>query len=234
MKALLFDKDGTLFAFDATWAPFTQRLIAEFAAGDSARQVKLCRKLGFDWENKRFLPDSLVIAGTLDEAVGAVTASVPAADPAQVALRLRDAAQALVPVPAVPLRPLLSRLRARGLRLGVATNDAESVARAHLAVAGIDDLFEAVIGYDTGFGAKPAPGMCLAFARAIGVSAGEIAMIGDSTHDLSAAQAAGMVPVGVLTGPAPRESLAPFAVAVLDHIGQLPDWLDRRDSRSPA
>lgn len=234
MKALLFDKDGTLFAFGDTWAPFTQRMIAEFAAGDSALQAKLCRELGFDWENKSFLPDSLVIAGTLTDAVDAVHAAVPTVDPDWVALRLRDAAQALCPVPAVPLRPLLSRLKAQGIRLGVATNDAESVAQAHLAAAGIADLFEVVIGYDTGFGAKPEPGMCLAFSQAVGVPAGEIAMIGDSTHDLLAAQAAGMVPVGVLTGPASRESLAPFAAAVLDHIGQLPDWLDRRDRHGPA
>jgi phosphoglycolate phosphatase len=52
-----------------------------------------------------------------------------------------------------------------------------------------------------------------------------IAMIGDSTHDLVAGRAAGMITVGVLTGPATREDLAPHATVVLPDIGHLPAWL---------
>ena len=50
-------------------------------------------------------------------------------------------------------------------------------------------------------------------------------MVGDSTHDLDAGKAAGMVTIGVLTGPAPREELAPFADVVLDSIAEIPSWL---------
>ena len=50
-------------------------------------------------------------------------------------------------------------------------------------------------------------------------------MIGDSTHDLLAGRAAGMITIGVLTGPAPHEELAPFADVVLADIGKIPDWL---------
>ena len=37
------------------------------------------------------------------------------------------------------------------------TNDAEAPARKHLSATGILDAFGVVIGYDSGFGAKPAP-----------------------------------------------------------------------------
>jgi phosphoglycolate phosphatase len=50
-------------------------------------------------------------------------------------------------------------------------------------------------------------------------------MVGDSTHDLQAGRAAGMRCVGVLTGMAPRDVLAPHADVVLENIGALPDWL---------
>jgi len=50
-------------------------------------------------------------------------------------------------------------------------------------------------------------------------------MVGDSTHDLHAGRAAGMRTVGVLSGPAPREELAPFANVVLADIGEIPNWL---------
>ena len=53
-------------------------------------------------------------------------------------------------------------------------------------------------------------------------------MVGDSTHDLIAGRAAGMWTVGVLTGIAATDELAPYADAVLPDIGHLPGWLDAR------
>jgi phosphoglycolate phosphatase len=50
-------------------------------------------------------------------------------------------------------------------------------------------------------------------------------MVGDSTHDLHAGRAAGMVCVAVLTGVADRDELAPHADVVLDTIADLPRWL---------
>jgi phosphoglycolate phosphatase len=58
-------------------------------------------------------------------------------------------------------------------------------------------------------------------------------MIGDSLHDLHAARAAGMTAIAVLTGLAARDSLAPHADLVLDHIGALPDWLDEQGITKP-
>jgi phosphoglycolate phosphatase len=130
-------------------------------------------------------------------------------------------------VPAVPLRPVLSALKARGVRLGLATNDTEAPARAHMQQAGISDLMELILGCDSGFGGKPAPGMLLAFARHTGIAPARIAMVGDSRHDLIAGRAAGMRAVAVLTGIAEADALAPFADVVLHDIGELPGWLDR-------
>ena len=128
-------------------------------------------------------------------------------------------------MPVVPLAPFMARLRQAGYILGVATNDVESGARSQLAGADLLDAFAVVIGADSGYGAKPAPGQCLAFCAATGLLPGQVAMIGDSTYDLHAGAAAGMIPVGVLTGPASMEDLAPHAAAVLADIGQLPGWL---------
>ena len=87
------------------------------------------------------------------------------------------------------------------------------------------DRFAFVAGYDSGHGAKPAPGQCLAFARATGLAPAQVAMVGDSRHDLAAGRAAGMRTVAVLTGPARDDDLRPFADVVLPDIGHLPDWL---------
>jgi phosphoglycolate phosphatase len=126
---------------------------------------------------------------------------------------------------AVPLRPLLSALRAKGLRLGVATNDSEAPARQHLANHGITDCFDFIAGYDSGQGAKPGTGMCLAFAREQRLEPSRVAMVGDSRHDLEAGRAAGMRTVAVLTGIAKHDELAPHADVVLPDIGAIPGWL---------
>jgi phosphoglycolate phosphatase len=68
----------------------------------------------------------------------------------------------------------------------------------------------------------------LAFSEKAGIAPDAVVMVGDSRHDLSAARAAGMVPVGVLTGAAGAADLADLAEVVLPDIGHLADWLDRR------
>jgi phosphoglycolate phosphatase len=127
---------------------------------------------------------------------------------------------------AVPLAPLLATLRGRGLRLGVATNDSEAPARQHLAAHGITGFFDFIAGQDSGHGAKPGPGMCLAFAERLALAPARVAMVGDSRHDLLAGRSAGMRTVAVLTGMARAEDLAELADAVLPDIGALPAWLD--------
>ena len=82
-----------------------------------------------------------------------------------------------------------------------------------------------VAGYDSGHGAKPAPGMVQAFAREIGADPSEIALVGDTLHDLDCARAAGAVAIAVLSGVATREDLAPHADYVIADIGELPGLL---------
>ena len=128
--------------------------------------------------------------------------------------------------PAVDLTAVLGELRGRGLRIGLATNDTEAPARAHLAEAGIADLFDVISGCDSGHGAKPEPGMLLAFAHALRLDPARVVMVGDSRADLMAGRAAGMWAVGVLTGIAQHDELAPHADAVLPDIAALAAWID--------
>jgi phosphoglycolate phosphatase len=66
----------------------------------------------------------------------------------------------------------------------------------------------------------------LAFARALGIAPREVAVVGDAVHDLAAARAAGAAAVGVLSGPTPRELLAPHADVLIGSVADLPAWLD--------
>lgn len=224
IDGLLFDKDGTLFDFRISWGRWAQGFLAQIAR-DPAHARRLGQAIGFDLETGSFAPDSPVIAATAADIAAALVTELPGVSVAELTDRI-DASAGQSPMSeAVPLRPLLSALRARGLRLGVATNDSEAPARQHLAHHGITDCFDFISGYDSGHGAKPGPGMCLAFARALGLDPARVAMVGDSRHDLEAGRAAGMRVVAVLTGVARREDLAPHADVVLADIGAIPDWL---------
>jgi phosphoglycolate phosphatase len=224
ISAILFDKDGTLFDFRASWGGWTRDLLALLAPVTSG---DLAGALGFDPQDCDFAPDSVVIASPMEEIAEVIAAYVSIDRAAILELMERVGTEAKM-VPAVDLPVVLGDLKARGLRLGLATNDTEAPARAHLAAAGVLDLFDFVVGCDSGFGGKPAPGQLLGFAKAMGLAPETIAMVGDSLHDLHAARAAGMVAVGVLTGPAGIETLAPHAEVVLETIAGLGDWLETR------
>ena len=166
---VVFDKDGTLFDFRQSWGGWVRRLLAELAVSDDHRRM-LARALDFDPDTGAFGPNSPVIAATSNEIASAVLPLLPETSHRALVTRMNLLAIDAEMVPAVPLRPLLCALRARGLRIGLATNDVEAAARMHLSGQNVEDLFDLVAGYDSGHGAKPAPGMLLAFARATGLA----------------------------------------------------------------
>ena len=230
IAGIIFDKDGTLFNFQATWAPAARRLIEELAGGDRSLGARLAGALGYDQAAGRIAADSVMVAETPETVADVLLTVMPAGADRRHLIDRLDAIGAETPqVPAVPLLPLLEGLRGRGLRLACVTNDTEAVARAHLRAAGIETRFEAVVGYDSGHGTKPDPGPLLAIAGLIGLDPAQLLMVGDSAHDMRAGRAAGMGCVAVLTGTADRDALSPLAEAVLDDIGGLPAWIVARD-----
>ncbi|WP_323785131.1 HAD family hydrolase [Thalassovita sp.] len=226
IAGILFDKDGTLFDFRATWDVWAVDLIADLSAGDAGLADRIAEAIAFDLVNRQFLPHSPVIAGTNREAAECVASALPMHRVEDLEIVLIESAANAPLAPAVPLPALLDGLAQRGLALGVMTNDSEQAARAHLSHARIDGKLDFIAGFDSGFGAKPAPEPLLAFASQTGLSPETVIMVGDSTHDLLAGRRAGMHTLGVLTGIAPAEELSLLADAVLPDIGHIPAWLD--------
>lgn len=225
LQAILFDKDGTLFDFQQSWGNWGGAVLQDLSGGNPDLLRRLADIIDYDLGNARFLPTSIAIAGTGEQIAQALLAALPDADPAAVLSRLEARAVRAEMAPVLPLLPLLSDLRGFGLKLGVATNAGEVEAQAHLQQAGILASFDMVLGCDSGFGAKPDPGMCMGFAQATGCDPAQVVMVGDSLHDLHAGRAAGMRTIGVLTGVASAQDLAPHADAILPDIGHLPAWL---------
>jgi phosphoglycolate phosphatase len=75
---------------------------------------------------------------------------------------------------------------------------------------------------------KPHPAMLLELGQELGVAVERILMIGDTTHDLQMAQAAGAHGIGVTYGAHPRAQLAALApLALIDSVDDLARWMGR-------
>lgn len=228
IEGVIFDKDGTLFDFRRSWAAWAAALLHELSGGDPALAERMAQAIGFQLQAQDFDPDSVVIAGTAAEVATLLLPHLPGQTLETLLGRMNLLAAEAPLAEVVPLRAFLTALRARGLRIGLATNDAEAPAHAHLNRAGVLDLFDFVAGFDSGHGAKPAPGQLLAFCRQLAIDPARVVMVGDSLHDLHAAKHAGMHRVAVLTGIAQAPELQSAADVVLADIGGLPAWLDTR------
>ena len=213
IKGILFDKDGVLVDFDATWCPAAVKVIETLAAGDAGKRQALADAAGFDLEAKRFRKDAVFIAGTSSELVDLWAPVLPdlpkyAIGSQSRALFTKFGAEHVTAYDDVA--ETLAALGAARLALGIATNDEEVSARTQMRALQLDGRFSFVAGSDSGHGGKPGPGMLLAFAEHISADPAHIIMVGDSTHDLHAARAAGMIGVAVGTGPASLDDLRPL------------------------
>lgn len=94
----------------------------------------------------------------------------------------------------------LAALRELGFSLAVATSKFHSSAHVLLEGAGLRDRFSVLVGADQVTRPKPDPEMGQVIMRTLGVTAERAVMVGDTTHDLLMAKAAGMRSVAVTYG----------------------------------
>ena len=226
IKGVVFDKDGTLFDYQQTWIVWCERVLSDLAAGDAALKQRLAAACGFDLQGRRFIVGSLIVNASAQDVNAVWVENLPGASYEAVNRVALRHVKNLPCFPVCDLSAALNALRRRKIVLGVATNDYEVGAVNQLRDAGVEDMFDFVCGFDSGYGIKPGPGMIGGFCAQTGLAPVEVAMVGDSTHDLLAGRAAGVgLNVGVLTGPAEAEDLLGLADMVLPDISHLPGVL---------
>ena len=245
IRAILFDKDGTLVDFEASWRPVythAARFLATqwtggpgMMGGDApvtARADALAERMlastGYDAALGRSAADSTLVSGSnADIASAWASAAGRACDAALVETVDRLFTASATPVAAVSdLDGLLAGFVARDIVLGVATMDSETGAFSTLDALGVRRRFAFVCGYDSGFGVKPGAGMVLAFCEATGLAPAQVAVVGDSLHDVHMGRAAGAgLVVGIDGGSGGRADLAEVADHVVADIGALGEFL---------
>ena len=232
IRGVLFDKDGTLVDFEATWAILARKMALLAADGDAARADILLEQSGLDLATNRFRADSIFAAGTNADVVELWHPHLDGPELAATVERFDrwtavEASKSAVPLPGI--ESALLRLREMNVVLGIATNDSTEAAQLTAAALGWSDLFAATCGYDSVARPKPAPDAVFTFATSVGLHPSELAFVGDNRHDLECGRAGhcGLV-VGVLSGTGTREALEPLADLILGSVADLPAALESR------
>ncbi|NBB49889.1 HAD-IA family hydrolase [Rhizobium sp. CRIBSB] len=224
IAGILFDKDGTLLDFDASWGPVNRKVALMAADGDQTLADRLLTACGMDPVTGAIVPDSLFAsANTVEIAEGMIDAGSPFTLQGLVP-KIDDcfAEAAQLSVPVTELKPLFARLHGKGIRLGIASSDNERSIRVAAERFGILPYVDFVAGYDSGHGKKPEAGMVLGFCAATGLAPSEVAVVGDNNHDLHMGHNAGAgLKIGVLSGTGSRETLALHSDMVLADITEL-------------
>jgi phosphoglycolate phosphatase len=235
-RLIVFDKDGTLVDFTATWVPLIRKRV-EFllkALGKGAElESLLLRSWGIDPSTGRVDPrgpcpvsprSEEIVVGTAtlyqlgypwDEAKQTVLQAFAWADAAS------DRKAMLKPVPGV--RTVLHRLKGSGFSLALATNDERRDTEVMISWLEMEGVFDVMVCAGEVPFPKPHPETLLAICRQLSIPPEETLFIGDTVADMMAGKEAGVsLTIGVLEGGVtPREDLAKVADGVLDSIRDL-------------
>jgi len=236
-RLVIFDKDGTLIDFTATWVPLIRKrvsfLLKVLGREDEALGAFLLKSWGIDPVSGKIdsrgpcpvspRSDEIVI-GTMalyqkgypwDEAKQWVAQAFDQADADS------DWREKVVPIKGI--QTFLSRLRENGFSTALATSDERKDTEAILSHLAMDGLFDIVLCAGDVSPPKPHPETVLAICRQLSISAQETILLGDTITDMMMGKRAGVgLTIGILEGGVtPREELERVADLVVDSIRDL-------------
>lgn len=188
-EAVLFDLDGTLVDTVQTRIDAWVEVLA--GAGFPTTRERLGPLIGLD--GKRLAHDIAALAGViLDDA----RAESIDKDAGEIYEQRNVAPQALPGV-----GTLIAAIEAAGLRWAIATSSRKGQVSTSVKALGLDRE-PTIIDASHVAHAKPEPDLLLLAAEQLHVAPAQCWYVGDSTWDMAAAVAAGMIPVGVTAGAA--------------------------------
>jgi phosphoglycolate phosphatase len=225
----IFDKDGTLIDFRLMWGDWVAALASQLTAAHGAPlEAIVFSMMGVDRATGLVQPHGALAATPMRRLRAALVKALTKHGVAagEVERIVSDAWHSPDPVtlarPLADLPALFGGLRARGIRVAIATSDDREPTERTLEHLGLRGLVEAVACADDGRPVKPNPDAVLWICRSLDVPVERTAVIGDAPADVAMGRAAGAgLVIGVLTGVGDRAALSPYTDIVLDSVADL-------------
>lgn len=235
-RLLIFDKDGTLIDFTATWVPLIQKRVSfllKRVRGNGELEAFLLRSWGIDPISGKVDPrgpcpvsprSDEIIIGTMalyqhgfpwDESREWVAQAFDDAD--------ADGNWREKVTPIKGIHTFLSQLKKNGFYTALATNDGRKDTEAILSHLSMDSLFDIVLCAGEVAPAKPHPEAIFTICRNLSIDPHEAVMVGDSISDMRMGKRAGVaLTIGILEGGVTqREELEKVADLVVESIRDL-------------
>ena len=231
VKAILFDKDGTLTNIDNMWVEPTEMVIRnilkQHIKEDSPIMIEqMLELLGI--VQGEIVPNSVIASGTVEDLLDEIGKYFPIDKKALYDVVLEDFRQYLLAHPdmIIPIGDvafLISELKHKGIKVGVVTNDSYIPTKTIFEILKIWHLFDFVATPDE-YPAKPASDSLIGASEHLAVPLHEIFYVGDSYLDMDYAKHCGGG-IAVLTSGSDLQKMKEQSLLVLDSVEQLLDFV---------
>lgn len=200
IRAILFDKDGTLLDFAKTWRPVLGKIKEDILDRCNLSQDEIKEFhdiLGVTTHG--FTSDSVFVKDGLEAIVTTFMKKSSLSHERKISLLAKIQAfmeeqgmSYIQPFPFEGVKETLDILKQQGFILGVVTSDLDYITRGQLKEVGLAEYFD-FIGADDGERAlKPDPELLHSFCKEFNLEEHEVAMVGDTINDIDFAKNNGM------------------------------------------
>ena len=231
VKAILFDKDGTLTNIDNLWVEPTEmvirKILKQHIKKDSPITIEqMLELLGII--RGEIVPNSVIASGTVEDMLDEIGKYFSIDKMALYDEVLQDFRNYLLAHPdmIVPIGDvafLISELKHKGIKVGVVTNDSYSPTKTIFEILKVWHLFD-FVATPVEYPAKPIADSLIGASKQLRVPLNEIFYVGDSYLDMAYAKHCGGG-IAVLTSGSDVHKMKEQSVLVLDSVEQLLDFV---------